>query len=277
MTAPLMLAVLILQGTSDPFHLDLQALERQSGGRLGVSVLEVETGRTWGYRAQEPFPMCSTFKVLLAGAALAQVDAGKASLEHPLPFGSADLLAHAPVARGQVAAGHLTLGQACAAAVEVSDNTAANLILRFLGGPGRVTAFARQLGDGATRLDRWEPDLNEAAPGDPRDTTTPEAMRRDVQGLLFGTVLAEASRQRLAGWMAASRTGDRRLRAGLPPSWAALGKTGAGARGTTNDVVVATAPGGRRVIIAAYLTGARGDGERVLEGVGRVVAKTLAR
>lgn len=257
----------------------LAALEARVGGRLGVAVLDTGTGRRLEYRSAERFPLCSTFKVLLAGAVLSRVDRGLERLDRSLPYGPADLLEYAPVTRAHVAGGRLTVGELCAAAVVVSDNTAANLLLGTLGGPAAITAFARSLGDAETRLDRLEPDLNEALPGDPRDTTTPDAMAAALRALLLGPALAPASRQRLEDWMVAATTGRNKLRAGLPPGWIAGDKTGSGARGTMNDVALVRPPGQAPILVAAYLTGSQApwaDREAVLAEVGRLVGTEFA-
>lgn len=256
----------------------LAALETQSGGRLGVAALDTGSGRWLDYRAGERFPLCSTFKVLLAGAVLAQVDAGRETLDRTLSYGPADLLDHAPVTRARVAEGKLTVEEFCAAAVEVSDNTAANLLLRHLGGPAALTAFMRSLGDPHTRLDRFEPALNEARPGDPRDTTTPAAMVKDLQALLVGPVLRPDTRQRLETWMGARTTGRNRLRAGLPAGWQAGDKSGSGARGTTNDVAILRPPGRAPILVAAYTTGSSASPqhrEATLAEVGRIVVQAF--
>ncbi len=265
-------------GRSARFQARLAALEARAGGRLGVAVLDTGTGRRLAHRAGERFPLCSTFKVLLAGAVLQRVDRGETQLDRRLPYGKADLLAYAPVTTAHVAEGGLTVGELCAAAVEVSDNTAANLLLRAFGGPAAVTAFLRTLGDPLTRLDRTEPALNEARPGDPRDTTTPAAMVGSLQALLLGPALKPESRARLEGWMAACTTGRGRLRAGLPPTWAVGDKTGSGARGTANDVAILRPPHRAPLLVAAYLTGSTvSDSGRdaILAEVGRIVAEAF--
>ena len=175
------------------------ALEAESGGRLGVRVRDMRTGATFGHRADERFPLCSTFKLLAAGAVLARVDAGRESLERRIPYGPADLVDYSPVTQPRLGAGGMALGDLCEAAVTLSDNTAANLILSTLGGPAGLTAYLRTLGDPVTRLDRTEPTLNEAVPGDPRDTTTPTAMLADLERLTLGTALIDATRAILVG------------------------------------------------------------------------------
>lgn len=256
----------------------LRSLERRSRGRLGVCVLDAGGAKLLAYRARERFPMCSTFKVLLAGAVLAKVDVGRTALDRKLPYGEKDLLAYAPVTRARLAEGALSLEDLCAASVQVSDNTAANLLLDAIGGPGAVTVFARSLGDPTTRLDRKEPELNNVPPGDPRDTTTPEAMALTLRELLAGSALSPASKARLQGWMVTSTTGAHRLRAGFPAGWEVGDKTGAGSEesGTTNDIAIVFPKGGRPMYVTAYLTGARVDAQErdaILAEVGRLASR----
>jgi beta-lactamase class A len=228
-------------------------LEQRVGGRLGVAALDTASGARLGHRAGERFPMCSTFKLLAVGAVLGRVDRNRERLDRLIAYGEADLLDYAPVTRAHVKEGGLPLGDLCKAAIELSDNTAANLILRQIGGPAAVTAFARSLGDNVTRLDRNEPTLNTAIPGDPRDTTTPAAMLADLRALSLGGVLSPGSRERLTGWLVGCQTGKTRLRAGFPAGWRVGDKTGTGVNGTANDVAVAWAPGGP-ILVACYLT-----------------------
>ncbi|WP_373319961.1 MULTISPECIES: class A beta-lactamase [Methylobacterium] len=254
----------------------LGEIERASGGRLGVAMRDTGTGLTVGHRADECFPLCSTFKLLAAGAALARVDAGRESLERRVPYTAADLVDYSPVTKARVGEGGMALGALCEAALTLSDNTAGNLILASLGGPAGLNAWLRGLGDPVTRLDRIEPDLNEARPGDARDTTTPAAMLADLDRLALGTALTSASRGTLVAWLRANRTGGARLRAGLPPAWQVGDKTGSGDRGTTNDVGLLWPPGGAApILVAAYLTETDAPQERrnaSLAEVGRAVA-----
>jgi beta-lactamase class A len=233
----------------------LAAVEARLGGRLGVSAACGCASESIGYRAHEPFAMCSTFKAPLAGCVLARVDGGLASLDERLSFGAADLLDHAPVTRARVAEGALSVRDLCAAIVEVSDNTAANLLLRLVGGPAAFTTYLRSLGDAHTRLDRYEPSLNTNLPDDPRDTTTPDAMRVTMSKLLFGDqILSPASRAMFASWLVNCRTGLERLRAGLPAGWRVGDKTGTGANGAANDVACAWPPQHPPLVIASYVS-----------------------
>jgi beta-lactamase class A len=250
--------------------------EHRTGGRLGVAATDTGNGARIEYRAFEAFPMCSTFKLLLVGDILARADAGKERLDRTVPYSNHDLLDYAPVTKAHVADGGMTVRDLCIAAIEESDNTAANLLLATIGGPHGLNAFLRSIGDRITQLDRTEPSLNEAAIGDPRDTTTPNAMTKNAQNLVLGTVLSRQSRDLLAAWLAASQTGTDAIRAGIPTAWRTGDKTGSGERGTRNDVAIVWPPGRAPIVIAAYLTGATkltGDQRNeALASVGRIVS-----
>jgi beta-lactamase class A len=230
-------------------------IEAEVGGRLGIAALDTGSGRQRAHRAGERFPMCSTFKAMAVAALLARVDRGIEHLDRFVPYGEAQLLPYAPVTRAHVKQGGMRLADLCAAAIELSDNTAANLILASIGGPAGWTGFVRSIGDVTSRLDRNEPTLNTAISGDPRDTTTPLATLGNLHRTVLGKVLSDASRGRLTGWMTGCTTGLSRLRAGFPPEWRVADKTGTGDHGTANDIAVAwtsEAP----IIVVCYLTGA---------------------
>lgn len=232
-------------------------IEAASGGRLGVSVLDLRSGMHAGYRGGERFPMCSTWKALAVGAVLQRVDAGQERLDRRIRFDARQLVSWSPVTEKHVGGEGMRVDALCAAALEISDNTAANLLLEVLGGPPAITRFARSLGDRVTRLDRYETALNEATPGDPRDTTAPDAMAGDLQRLLLGDVLHADSRARLLDWMERCRTGDGKLRAGVPSDWRVADKTGSGGYGSSNDVGLLMPPGQRPLVVAVYLTQTR--------------------
>ena len=224
------------------------------GARLGVAALDTGGGRSIGHDANGRYAMCSTFKLPLAAAVLAEVEAGRMTLEQMLDFGPQDMVSHAPVAERNLARGRVTVSEACNAIIEVSDNVCANLLLRRVGGPQGLTAFFRRCGDRETRLDRYELDLNTNLLDDPRDTTTPAAMVGLIRTILLGTVLSERSRSLVIGAMERCATGRERLRAGLPPGWRAGDKTGTGARGAANDVAFAVPPGRQPILIASYVS-----------------------
>lgn len=256
----------------------LMELERQHGGRLGVAILDTGNGRRITHRADERFLMCSTFKLLAASAILARVDQGLEKLDRRVVFGKDALLSYAPVTSLHVGGQGMTVAELCEAAITVSDNTAANLLLSSLDGPPAITAFVRRMGDTITRLDRIEPELNVSSPGDIRDTTTPAAMLADLQKLLLGDVLSKASREQLATWLRATSTGKDSLRAGLPSGWTAGDKTGSGGHGERNDVAIFWRPNRKPLLIAAYYVNPDTDDtgrNRVLAEVGRIAAMPM--
>jgi beta-lactamase class A len=264
---------------------ELAALEQRTGGRLGVALFNTATGALAGHRLDERFAMCSTFKLPLAAVVLRQIDQGRLRARQWVPYTAADIVAHAPVARAQLARGGMTVQALAEAAQTTSDNTAANLLLGLIGGPAGFTTQWRAAGDSVTRLDRMEPQMNLVLPGDPRDTTTPAAMAQSLAKWLTGDLLTPASRALLIAWMVATRTGLKRLRAGLPPDWRAGDKTGtAMAEGMTdkyNDVAI-TWPAASQapLFISAYFETAishggrmRDEDQAVLAEVGRIAAR----
>jgi beta-lactamase class A len=194
---------------------DFSRIEYKAAGRLGVAVLDTESGQSLAWRADELFPMCSTFKWLLAAQVLARIDAGDEQGDRVVAYTERDILDHSAVTKANLERGGMPVLDLAAAAVSHSDNTAANLLLDAVGGPASLTAYLRNIGDSVTRLDRREPELNAGTPGDPRDTTAPFAMVENMRHLLLGDRLSEGSRGRLIDWLVASVTGREKLRAGL--------------------------------------------------------------
>jgi beta-lactamase class A len=255
----------------------LAQLEHSNKCRLGVAVFDTGTREKIGHRTDERFAMCSTFKMLLAAAVLQRVDTGNEHLTRTIAVPAKPLVSHSPVTEPHAGA-EMTVSALCDAILTQSDNTAANLLLITIGGPDGITRFARSIGDPITRLDRTETSLNEALPGDPRDTTSPTAMTGNLQTLLLGTVLSEASRNQLIHWMVANEYGNTRLRASLPTGWRAADKTGANGETTTNDIAVFWPTHRSPVLISAYLTDCPGtDAKRdaILAEVGRMVVSAL--
>lgn len=255
----------------------LAALEKREGGRLGVEAWDTGSGNRIQHRSGERFGMCSVFKFLAAGAILKRVDEGTEHLDRRIEFGASDLMEYAPVARQHVKEGVLTLGEACAAAVQWSDNTAANMVLKVLGGPAAVTAFIRSTGDQVTRLDNIEPALNVVLPGEVHDTTTATSMVGLLNSVVLGKVLSPDSRSRLEGWLLDAKVGEHRLAAGIPAGWRIAHKTGTW-DDQTNDVGIIWPPNRSPIIVAAlyYRKGTRQkQRENVLAEVARIATTSL--
>jgi beta-lactamase class A len=256
----------------------LADIEARVGGRVGVFALDTGTGRRIAHRPDERFAMCSTFKWALAAGVLAAVDKAELSLDERLPYGEESLLEYAPVTRAHLSDGSMSVDALARAAVTLSDNTAANLLLAKIGGPAALTRFVRARGDAVTRFDRDEPTLNTNLPGDPRDTTTPRAMALLLRDVLCGDALSPAARERLLGWLRACETGKSRLRAGLPKGWIAGDKTGSGERGATHDVAIAWPPARAPILVASYMSESAATADTLNAAhaeVGRAVARAL--
>ncbi|MFF9177434.1 class A beta-lactamase [Streptomyces sp. NPDC014793] len=252
-------------------------LERRYGARIGVHARNARTGRTVAYRAGETFAMCSTFKAFAAAAVLR--DHGDcAPLDKVIHYPPHDILANSPRTEAHLATG-MTVGDLCAAAIQYSDNTAGNLLLRQLGGPEGLTRFFRSLGDPVSRLDRWETDLNTAVPGDPRDTTTPQALGTAFQRLTLGRALSRADRERLVTWLKGNTTSVERFGAGLPQDWVLADKTGTGDYATANDIGVAWTTRGTPLLLTVLSTKDAKDApvdNRLIRDAAAVLAEALA-
>lgn len=235
------------------FRSQLAELEKSFGGRLGIAALNNITGQLLQYRADERFPMCSTFKVVLVGALLKRSEKEPLLLQKRVSYKQEEMVAYSPITEKHIAEG-MTLAELCAAALQYSDNTASNLLIEQLGGPEAVTAFARYIGDQKFRLDRWETKLNTAVPGDERDTSTPAAMVQTVQKLVLGNGLAMAQRTQLQDWLKGNTTGNQRIREAVPQGWIVGDKTGSGDYGTTNDIGVIWPMDGAPIAITVYFT-----------------------
>ena len=226
-------------------------IEKETGGRLGVALIDSKGALLLGFNRDDRFAMCSTFKAPLAAAVLMGAESGKFGLEGQVAFSKSDLQEYAPVVKANMKRGRMSMAELAEAAVEVSDNSAANLLLPFVGGPEGLTAFMRSHGDAVSRLDRNEPDLNENAEGDVRDTTSPAAMAGLMARLIFQDMQPDSAK-RMREWLNGSSTGDRRIKAGLPEGWTSGGKTGS--CGTAfNDVALVKAPSGEEYVLAIFL------------------------
>ncbi|MCA7925098.1 PenA family class A beta-lactamase [Burkholderia cenocepacia] len=255
----------------------LADLERDAGGRLGVCALDTASGHVIEHRAGERFPFCSTFKAMLSAAVLAQSVERPGLLQQRVTYTKADLVNYSPVSEKHVGAG-MTVAALCEAAIQYSDNSAANLLMKLIGGPSAVTAYARSIGDDTFRLDRWETELNTALPGDPRDTTTPAAMAASLRVLTLGDALPVAQRAQLVAWLRGNKVGDKRIRAGVPAGWVVGDKTGTGDYGTTNDAGVIWPTSRAPIVLAVYYTQTRADArakDDVIASVARIVAQTF--
>lgn len=258
----------------------LAELERKHPGRFCVTILDLGNGRRIQHRADERILMCSTFKALLAALALKRVEKGESKLDERIKFTKKDLITtNSPVTEAHVGGSGMTIAELCDAIVTRSDNAAANLLLARFGGPAALTAFCRGLGDDITRLDRIEPELNvHDGPDDQRDTTTAAAMAETLRKLLFTDALSAASRSQLAAWLITNKTGDKRLRAGVPGDWLVGDKTGTSGDeyGNANDIAVIWPPDRAPLIVTAFCEIPKissRDRDAVIAEIGRIASQ----
>jgi beta-lactamase class A len=255
----------------------LAELERTLVGRLGVFALNTANGTQLSYRANEYFPLCSTFKVLLVSAILKRSTQVDGLMQQRIEYQQSDLVTYSPITERHLKDG-MTVDALCAAAIQYSDNTAANLLMKILGGPEAVTKFARSIGDRQFRLDRWETALNSAIPGDRRDTSTPNAMAQSLQRLVLGNLLEPHLQVQLRDWLRGNTTGAARIRASVPADWQVGDKTGTGDYGTANDIGVLWPPRRAPVAVAIYTTQGEKDAKArndVIASAARIVVDWL--
>jgi beta-lactamase class A len=278
--ALLLLLAASTPGSTSDFANRILSIEERTGARIGVAALDTGSGKRLDYRSEERFPMCSTFKFLAAAAVLKRVDEKQDQLDRFIRYDAKDILEYAPVTKAHLQDAGMTLGALCAAAIEQSDNTAGNLLLDAIGGPAGLTKFVRTVGNEMTRLDRKEPELNSAIPGDERDTTTPAAMSADMQRLLLGNVLSESSRHQLEDWLRHNETGVLLIRAGVPKTWTVGDKTGRCANGATNDVAIIRPSGRAPILVAIYSIGSTSsadDRAAIVAEAARVIVEFLSK
>lgn len=252
-------------------------LEVTLSARIGVSVFDSGSDWRWGHRENDRFLMASTFKSVLCGAVLDRVDRGVLALDQEVMIHPKDILDYAPVTKRH-ASKTLSLGVLCHATLDQSDNTAANLLINRLGGPDQVTAFARAIGDSVTRLDRMEPELNNFAPGDPRDTTSPAAIVATWHKMLLGRALSAGSRAQLADWMRAGGVTQALIRASTPKTWDVVDKSGGGRRYTRNIIAMITPPDSAPVFVAIFVSDTPADWETrnaALRKIGAAVVEVI--
>lgn len=225
---------------------EFEQLENKFGARLGVYALDTGTGRAVTYRADERFAYASTHKVLAVASVLQQNS--EEELDHVLHYTSTDLVTHSPITQQHVDTG-MTVRELCDAAIRYSDNTAGNLLFRELGGPSGLSAELRKFGDEVTQVDRIETELNEATPGDLRDTSTPRALADDLKKFAVGNILAPGKRALLTDWLQGNTTGASLIRAGVPAGWKVGDKSGTGGYGTRNDIAIVWPPTGAPIVL----------------------------
>jgi len=235
----------------------VQAEEGALQARVGMAVFDANTGTVWHYRGDERFPLNSTHKAFSCAALLAKVDAKSLSLDQSVSISKDMLVVYSPITEKSLSPETITLRRICQAAVSYSDNTAGNVVVEAIGGPSGFNAYMRSIGDGLTRLDRKEPELNEGTPGDVRDTTTPNAIVGSLRSILLGDGLSARSRIELTQWMLDDQVAGALLRASLPSDWKIADKTGAGGYGSRSIVAVIWPPARQPLVVGIYVTQAK--------------------
>lgn len=254
----------------------VRAVEQRLDARVGVALYDPATGETWSYQGDDRFPITSTFKTLACAALLSRVEKGVEDLDRRVAFTEDDLVTYSPVTETRTGEPGMTLEELCEATMTTSDNSAANFVLEALGGPDSVTGFARDLGDTITRLDRTETTLNEATPGDPRDTTTPNAMVNNLRKLVLGDTLTNGSRDTLTSWLRGNRVSDNLLRAVTPQDWKIGDRSGAGGYGSRSITAVLWPPNREPLVLAIYITETEAtfdERNSAIADIGHVVVK----
>lgn len=244
----------VLMAQDDNLLIEVDRIERQLDARVGFAAYDLETGQRWEYNADQLFALSSTFKTLACAALLQRVDEGSEQLERRVEVSASDIVTYSPVTEAYADNREISLFELCEATMTTSDNTAANLILQAIGGPQAVTAFVRELGDSVTRLDRWETELNEAAPHDERDTSTPNAMVSNLEKLVVGNALSPQSKNQLREWLVNNEVADGLFRSQMPDEWVIGDRTGAGGFGSRSITAVIWPPGREPTIVAFYIT-----------------------
>ncbi|MGM0832893.1 MAG: class A beta-lactamase [Pseudomonadota bacterium] len=275
----LLLASASVMAHEDSITAELGRIEHALDARIGFAAHHLATGQRWEVNADERFAMSSTFKTLACGALLAQVDEGQLALDTEVSFEESELVTYSPVTEQYAGHQPMTLFELCDATMTTSDNTAANLVLQALGGPESITAFARSMDDPVTRLDRFETELNEATPGDERDTTTPNAMLATLEKLVLGEVLSGESRQQLEDWMKGNTVADSLFRAAMPFDWVIADRTGAGGYGSRSITAIIWPPQQVPMVVVFYITETEASFEArnaAIASLGEVIQEVLA-
>lgn len=243
-----------------PEAFDLSALEARHGGRIGFAARDLATGRELRWRGEERFVYCSTFKMFLAAATMLRIQAGEERADRAIPITRADMISHAPVTEPAIGRA-LTIEALMKGTVEVSDNPAANILIRELGGLEVLREFYRGIGDRTTTVDRLEPEMNRLD-GD-KDTIQPIQSVANLHRLLISdqTPLSAGNKALLLRWMTDTPTGQGRIKAGMPAGWTVAHKTGTGGYGPTNDIGILYPPAGEPVVMAVYNHATRGSDE----------------
>ena len=262
-----------------PMEKEIRKIESELNSHIGVSILTVNSNESWSYKGNERVPLTSTFKTLLCANLLSNADKGNIALDEKVAVEKDKLITYSPVIEKHIGKS-VSLYDSCSATMTTSDNTAANIVLQKIGGPITLTKFIRNIGDDITRLDRYEPELNEGKPGDLRDTTTPNAITKTLNELLFGSALSEESQNQLKQWMIDNKVSDHLLRSILPSDWIIADRSGAGGYGSRSITSVFWPENTSPFIVSIYITQTKASFEQRNEAIvkiGKAILKLHAQ
>lgn len=231
---------------------EIKSIEKKLSAQVGVTILSVETGESWDYKGNETFPLTSTFKTIACAKLLHDYDSGSLDINNKVKVKESDIVEYSPVMKNYIDQ-EITLSHACQSTMYTSDNTAANIIIKSVGGTQSITNFVRNIGDKQTRLDRIEPELNEGASNDPRDSTTPNAISNTLNKLLFSSVLSNSSKNKLKEWMINNQVTGRLLRSVLPEKWGIADRSGAGGFGARSITAIVWPQKESPIILSIYI------------------------
>jgi len=216
-----------------PLEQRLADMAAENPGEFGIAALDLSTGEVVSINGDEPFPMASTMKIAVAAAYLAEVDAGRRSLDETIGGQSARQLMDVMIVR--------------------SSNHATDLLINTLGGPGAIDRWLRAHNLAGIRVDRTIAQLlsDRRDLRDVRDSSTPKAMLDLLRLIDSGPALRPQSRNLLLDMMRRCATGSNRIRGILPPGAAVEHKTGT-LNNYTGDVGYLITPEGRRIAVVFF-------------------------
>ena len=274
--AAIALLALLSGCKGQPSDLNFGELEAKYDAQIGVYVLDTNDNSEIAYNADQRFAYCSTHKVLSVGALLQRKSLDE--LGERRIYSAEEILPYSAITKAHVADG-LTLAEICEAALRVSDNTAANLVIAELGGIDAFRDSLRAIGDDVTEPARLETELNIFSPDSPADTTTPRRLAKDLELYLLGDLLSDEKKSLLATWMSDNAITDDLIKAGVPKGWKVLDKSGAGINYVTRNDVAVIYPPNKKPIVVAIMTrrneeSARFDSALVAEVAEKIFTST---
>jgi len=224
----------------------LQSLMADKTADVGVAALDLNTGESLSIKGDTPFPMASTVKVAIAALYLSQVDHGQKTLDDTI--------------RGE------SVRSLMGKMLIYSDNRAADVLFKDVGGPHAVHRWLVDNGIQGVRVDRTIAQLlaDKRDLWDTRDSSTPKAMVDLLRRIYKGDLISPSSRNYLLGVMAKCHTGKNRMKWLLPAGTPVEHKTGT-LNGLADDVGFITMPDGHRIAVAIFARGGSNRPQAIAE------------